>query len=94
MSTIDATSLDTNSMCNKCGKLMPSYAKFCYECGLQVTSKSFGFENMDITAPKSTVGKLFDFISIAAMATFGVILAATVGFILLYYTLFYLDYIG
>ena len=73
---------------------MPSYVKFCYECGLKVDTKSFGFENADITSPKTRIGKIFDFISIAAMATFGVILAATVGFVLLYYTLFYLDYIS
>jgi hypothetical protein len=49
---------------------------------------------MEITAPKTRSGKILDFISVVGMVTFGLVLAATVGFVLLYYSLFYLNYIN
>jgi prolipoprotein diacylglyceryltransferase len=93
MSTTELKTNQKSAMCENCGKSMPSYAKFCYECGIKVVTKTFGFENTEITGKKDKPAKFLDFVSIILMATFGAILGATVGFVLLYYSLFYLNYL-
>ena len=89
----DHISYDTkmNALCQDCGKHMPSYVKFCYDCGQKVSSKSYAME-YTAGAQKTTMGKVIDYLSITLMTGFGVILFLTVGFVMLYYTLFYLNY--
>lgn len=84
--------LDTNmnALCQDCGKHMPSYVKFCYDCGHKVTSRGYVDQYTD-SAQKTTLGKFVDYLSITLMAGFGGILFLTVGFVMLYYTLFYLN---
>lgn len=84
--------LDTNmnALCQDCGKHMPSYVKYCYDCGHKVTSRGYVDQYTDSTQ-KTIIGKFVDYLSITLMAVFGGVLFLTVGFVMLYYTLFYLD---
>ncbi|MHA2097867.1 MAG: hypothetical protein ACW99A_04200 [Candidatus Kariarchaeaceae archaeon] len=71
---------------------MPSYVKYCYECGNKTSSQSYVYQYTD-GVEKTKVGKVIDYMSITLMTGFGVILFLTVGFVMLYYTLFYLSYL-
>lgn len=82
-----------NAFCQDCGKHMPSYVVFCYTCGKKATSQNFVYKYTD-GATKTFSGRIIDRLSMVFMAAFGGILFLTFGFVMIYYILFYANYLA